>query len=60
MNFLKAVQRDKKVSAVRAKMRKADSARKQLSREYERAIKAAAVKLKKRKPKKQTSKRKRR
>lgn len=59
MNFLKAVQRDKKVSSVRAKMRKADSARKALSREYERAVKAAAAKLKKRKPK-QTKKRKRR
>lgn len=59
MNFLKAVQRDKKVSSVRAKMRKADSARKALSREYERAVKAAAAKLKKRKPKPKTKKRKR-
>lgn len=60
MNFLKALNSSPKVRSVRAKMKKADAARKALSREYERARKAAAAQLKKKLKKKSKAKPKRR
>lgn len=45
-NFLSKVVRSAKVKRVRAKIRKADAARKKLSAEYKRTVKEVARKLK--------------
>lgn len=55
MSFLENLQRDRKVKSVRKKMSAMDKKRTALSREYKRAVKAASVKLRK---KKGTTKRK--